>query len=178
MVMRAVICKGDPTSHGGKVLEGNEFVTTNGRQIAQKGHMTYCPQCKGNFPIEEGLDFHTIAGVGTAVEGMKASCGAILIATTTKDSMVIDDRSEADAGAAAETATSAAATMPPNFGSFRAIDESTGKPVPGMPYRIDLPDGTTLRGVTDADGYTERVTGHDPATVKLRWENDQLIEGA
>lgn len=136
MVMRAVICKGDPTSHGGEVLEGNEFATTNGRQIAQKGHMTYCPQCKGNFPIADGLDFHTFAGVGTAVEGMKAACGAILIATTTKDSMEIDDQCAADVGAAA---ASAATKMPPNFGSFRALDERTGKPVPGMPYRIDRP---------------------------------------
>lgn len=35
-MMRAVICKGDPTSHGGKVLEGNANVTTNGRQVAQR----------------------------------------------------------------------------------------------------------------------------------------------
>jgi uncharacterized protein (DUF2345 family) len=41
-----------------------------------------------------------------------------------------------------------------------------------MRYRIELPDGSTLRGVTDADGYTERVRGHDPATVKLHWEDD------
>ncbi|WP_373989611.1 PAAR domain-containing protein [Duganella sp. BuS-21] len=53
---RAVICKGDPTSHGGKVLEGNELLTTNGRSVAQKGHMTICPQCKGTYPIAEGLD--------------------------------------------------------------------------------------------------------------------------
>lgn len=88
-MMRAVICKGDPTSHGGKVLEGNELVTTNGRAVAQKGHMTFCPQCKGNFPIAEGLDFHTYAGIGTAVDGMKTACGAKLIAT--QNQMVIDD---------------------------------------------------------------------------------------
>ena len=97
MVMRAVICKDDPTSHGGKVLEGNEFATTDGRLIAQKGHMTYCPQCKGNFPIAEGLDFHTYAGLGTAVEGMKTACGAELIATTTKESFLIDVGQQATA---------------------------------------------------------------------------------
>lgn len=88
-MMRAVICKGDPTSHGGKVLEGNELVTTNGRAVAQKGHMTVCPQCKGQFPIAEGLDFHSYAGIGTAVDGMKTACGAKLIAT--QQQMVIDD---------------------------------------------------------------------------------------
>jgi uncharacterized Zn-binding protein involved in type VI secretion len=73
--MRAVICKDDPTSHGGVVLEGNARATADGRQIAQKGHMTHCPKCKGDFPIVEGLGFHTFAGTGTAVEGMKTACG-------------------------------------------------------------------------------------------------------
>lgn len=170
-MMRAVICKGDPTSHGGDVIEGNEDATTDGRPIAQKGHMTHCPKCKGNFPISEGVDFHTYAGIGTAVEGMRTACGATLIATTTKDSMLIDDQSEAEAVMAAP---SAAKPAPAKYaGSFRAVDEGSGSPVPGMPYRIELPDGTTLRGVTNSDGYTERITGLDPATARLHWENDK-----
>lgn len=177
MVMRAVICKDDPTSHGGVVLEGNVRSTANGRPIALQGHMTYCPQCKGNFPIAEGLSFHSYNGVGTVVEGMKTACGAILIATTTKGFMMIDDRSEAAASAAAAAAASAAQAILPNAGSFRAVDERTGKPVPDMPYRIELPDGSALRGVTNADGYTERVTGHDPASVRLHWESGAATDG-
>jgi len=171
MVMRAVICKDDPTSHGGVVLEGNARATANGRAIALKGHMTHCPQCRGDFPIVEGLAYHSFAGVGTAVEGMKTACGAILVATTTRGCMMIDDRSES-----AQSAVVAQA-VPPHSGSFRAVDERTGKPVPDMPYRIALPDGSTLRGRTNADGYTERVTGHDPATVRLHWESDQTTSG-
>lgn len=172
MVMRAVICKGDPTSHGGEVLEGNPRATANGHPIALKGHMTRCPQCQGDFPIVDGLGFHSFAGIGTAVEGMKTACGAVLIAKAAKGFMMIDDRSEAEASAVA----SAAQAVGPNAGSFRAVDRNTGKPVPDMSYRIELPDGSVLRGVTDADGYTERVTGHDPATVRLHWESDQAAE--
>jgi uncharacterized Zn-binding protein involved in type VI secretion len=173
--MRAVICKDDPTSHGGVVLEGNARATADGRQIAQKGHMTHCPKCKGDFPIVEGLGFHTFAGTGTAVEGMKTACGAILVATTTKGFMMIDDRSDAKAPVAAAPA---AQVVLPNSASFRAVDRNTGKPVPDMPYRIELPDGSVLRGVTNAAGYTERVTGHDPATVRLYWERDKAVKGA
>lgn len=163
---RAIICKGDPTSHGGKVIEGKDNATVDGRPIAHKGHMTFCPLCKGNFPIDEGLGFHTFAGVGTAVEGMKTGCGAILIATTTKGRYMIDD-----GGGGGEAPPAAPASAPPAkyAGSFRAVDEATGEPVAGLGYVIDLPDGTSLRGSTDADGYTERVSSHDPATVKLRW---------
>jgi len=173
MVMRAVICKGDPTSHGGEVLEGTPLSTANGRPISLKGHMTRCPRCKGDFPIVEGLGFHSFAGVGTVVEGMKTACGAILIATTTKGFMMIDDRSEAEAAAAA----SAAAAVPTNAGAFRAVDKQTGTPVPDMPYRIELPDGSVLRGVTNANGYTERVTGHDRATLRLHWETSETAGG-
>lgn len=176
MVMRAVICKGDPTSHGGVVVEGNVRATVQGREIAQKGHLTFCPKCKGNFPIVNGLPFRSIGGVGMAVEGMKTACGASLIATTTQGFMMIEDQSEAGESAAA-TAAAAGATAasevqdaPTNLGSFRAVDECTGKPVPDVAYRIELPDGSVLRGVTDANGYTARVNGHDPATVKLYWE--------
>ena len=147
---------------------GPVYVTSaNGRQIAQKGHMTHCPQCKGGFPIVEGVGFHTFAGKGTAVEGMKTACGAVFIATTTKGFMMIDVPPGTE-----EAAVSAAQAVAPNFGSFRAVDKKTGKPVPAMPYRIELPDGSILRGATNADGYTERVSGHDPATVKLYWESD------
>lgn len=86
--MRAVICKGDRTSHGGRVLEGNPNVTTGGRQVAQLGHATICPQCKGKFPIIEGVATHTYGGKPTAVEGMRTACGATLIAS--QRGMVID----------------------------------------------------------------------------------------
>jgi uncharacterized Zn-binding protein involved in type VI secretion len=86
--MRAVICKGDRTSHGGRVLEGNPNVTTGGRQIAQLGHSTICPLCKGKFPIVEGVATHTYGGKPTAVHGMKTACGATLIAS--QQEMLID----------------------------------------------------------------------------------------
>lgn len=166
-MLRAVICKGDPTSHGGKVLEGNELVTTNGRAVAQKGHMTICPQCKGSYPIIEGVDKHSYAGINTAVDGMKTACGAKLIAT--QQQMLIDDGGDGGGGVAA--ANVAAATAAKQYtGAFRAVDEQTGQPVAGLPYRIELPDGSTVRGITDNDGNTQRVSSTDPATIKLYWE--------
>lgn len=99
---RAVICKDDPTSHGGKVLEGNENATCLGKPIALKGHQTYCPLCKGQFPIAEGLGHHSFGGIGTAVEGMKTACGATLIAS--QHVMTVDD----GGGAAADAKNSPA----------------------------------------------------------------------
>jgi uncharacterized Zn-binding protein involved in type VI secretion len=173
-MMRAVICKGDPTSHGGKVLEGNELVTTNGRAVAQLGHKTFCPQCKGTFPIIEGLDFHTYAGIGTAVDGMKTACGAKLIAT--QQQMVIDDGGGGSAAAPASAAAPVAKDRAQYSGAFRAVDETTGQPVAGLPYRIELPDGRTVRGVTDETGHTQHVSSNSPDTVKLYWETEASDE--
>ena len=81
---KAVICKGDKTSHGGVVIQGLASATIEGRQIACIGHKTVCPQCKGSFPIIEGAGNHSFMGLGTAVDGMKTACGASLIASQTK----------------------------------------------------------------------------------------------
>ncbi|MBV6322323.1 PAAR domain-containing protein [Duganella violaceipulchra] len=167
-MQRAVICKGDPTSHGGQVLEGSETATIDGKPIALLGHMTFCPQCKGKFPIIEGLDFHTFAGLGTVVDGMKTGCGATL--TATQNRMFIDIGGAADRSDSADNLTGSTHKEGQYTASFRAVDEETGAAVSGLAYRIGLPDGESLRGVTDADGNTERVVGHDPATITLHWE--------
>jgi uncharacterized Zn-binding protein involved in type VI secretion len=169
---RAVICKGDPTSHGGKVLEGNENATCLGKPIALKGHKTYCPLCKGQFPIAEGLGHHSFGGVGTVVEGMKTACGATLIAT--QHVMTVDGTGGSSGAVAATPAAAAPGAAEAAYrGAFRAVDERTGEPIAGLPYRIDLPDGSSLRGVTGADGRTEPVLHHDPATVTLHWETEE-----
>ncbi|UMR30910.1 PAAR domain-containing protein [Massilia sp. MB5] len=130
---RAVICKGDPTSHGGKVLEGNEDATIDGRPIAQQGHQTWCPQCKGKFPINDGLDFHTFAGIGTAVEGMKTACGAILIAT--QHQMTIEDQS--GAGSAANDAPAKSPGESEGQETSVALSEWDADVLPGASSVID-----------------------------------------
>ncbi len=182
MTKRAVICKGDPTTHGGRVLEGSGTATVNGRPIALKGYMTFCPLCNGNFPIVEGAEHHTFSGEGTAVEGMKTSCGAVLIATTTKGFMEIDVNVSTGAGAnidaAAFAKTSAATNGPVHSGAFQAVDAHTGLPVANVPYCLQFPDGSMKRGMTDSGGYTERVTSQDSTTVALRWESGIAAAGS
>ncbi|WP_160299011.1 PAAR domain-containing protein, partial [Burkholderia pseudomallei] len=51
MAKRAIICVGDTTTHGGKMLEGAPMFTLNGRNVAGVGHKVLCPRCKGIFPI-------------------------------------------------------------------------------------------------------------------------------
>jgi uncharacterized Zn-binding protein involved in type VI secretion len=82
-----IIRKGDPTSHGGTVLEGSVTDICMGQPIACINHKVYCPLCKGTFPIVEGITTTTFYGKGVAVAGMKTACGAVLIATQFTDSV-------------------------------------------------------------------------------------------
>ncbi|WDD93500.1 PAAR domain-containing protein [Burkholderia sp. FERM BP-3421] len=108
--MRSIICQGDTTSHGGRVLEGSESYTLYGRRVSGVGHMVLCPQCKGVFPIlPDTLGRrvpHQIAGRDTAVEGMRTACGATLIAQDANGTLD-------DVGAGTPTAGVAAATSAP-----------------------------------------------------------------
>lgn len=116
MAKRAIIRKGDTTSHGGTVLEGTENATIDGREIAGVGHKVTCPLCKGVFTISPdllGRRFpHRIHDRDTAVEGMRTTCGAVLIAS--QSNSTIDDIGEADPGYGAGTAATALPLLAPS----------------------------------------------------------------
>lgn len=52
------------------------------------------------------------------------------------------------------------------FVARNAID---GTAVPGMPYRIEMPDGDVLTGITDERGLTQVVATTEPQSVRLFW---------
>jgi uncharacterized Zn-binding protein involved in type VI secretion len=78
---RAIIRQGDPTSHGGRVIGGSLVDLFDGKPVAFVGHKVSCPKCRGIHEIIEGAPTMTFYGKGVALEGMKTSCGAALIAT-------------------------------------------------------------------------------------------------
>jgi uncharacterized Zn-binding protein involved in type VI secretion len=79
MAQKTIIRAGDRTSHGGTVLEGHPLVTSLGKPVAGVGHRVSCPRCGGEPVIAQGAAIVTMFGVHVAVEGMKTSCGALLL---------------------------------------------------------------------------------------------------
>ena len=75
-----IIRVGDPTDHGGVVLDGIPGTDLDGRPMAGVGNMVMCPKCGGPFPITEGAVHYEINGVLVALRGMKTACGAALLA--------------------------------------------------------------------------------------------------
>jgi uncharacterized Zn-binding protein involved in type VI secretion len=168
--MAEIIRQGDPTSHGGKVLEGSLSDICMGKPIAFVGHKVLCPKCKGIFPIAEGSPTTTFYGKGVALARMKTACGATLIATQFTDTVeyggggasaasksMAQDRAETS-GASAQplqgTAANAEATGQQFNEKFMLIDDETGDPLPHTEYAIRRASGEIEHGTTDANGCT------------------------
>jgi uncharacterized Zn-binding protein involved in type VI secretion len=79
--MMEIIRLGDTTDHGGIVTESIPHTNLNGKPMAGKGHIVMCPLCKGPFPIAEGSSTYSVNGIPVALDGMKTTCGATLIAS-------------------------------------------------------------------------------------------------
>lgn len=82
--MKKAVRLGDPTSHGGTVVQVNPNRSDLlGKPLARKGDKCSCPipQHGGTCVIIEGDPDWTIDGIPVALEGHKTSCGASLIST-------------------------------------------------------------------------------------------------
>lgn len=176
-----IIRKGDPTSHGGVVLEGSLTDICMGQPIAYIGHKVQCPKCKGAFPIVEGVLTTTFYGKGVALAGMKTACGAVLIATQFTDTVQWSSGASAGsskANAAAQalatvgvgaTAASPIAIYPPDSPNeqIRVVDHETGEPITQLAYYIETPDGSIYTGQTDARGLCVRVATYQPEELSV-----------
>lgn len=81
MAGKSVICLGDTTDHGGVVISALDNYNINGRPVATEGDSVSCPKCNGVFQIVSGSSLMTFQGKKIALEGMKTTCGATLIAS-------------------------------------------------------------------------------------------------
>lgn len=80
--MRGVIRLGDATSHGGKVVTGQDKSIVMGRAVACVGDRCTCPiSGHHNCVIAEGDSAVQIEGRAVAFDGHKTSCGAELISS-------------------------------------------------------------------------------------------------
>lgn len=152
MTSRAIIREGDPTSHGGTVLEGFAGLSFYGRQAAGIGHRGYCPQCKQDFLIIEGAPNRRHMGRGLAVEGMRTSCGATLIATQHQATIQVAIGNPTGAASGGSAAHACAYDVLDLEYYFVAVRED-GSPA-NLSYRIDAGVEKLHEGILGPDGRT------------------------
>lgn len=78
---RGVIRLGDKTTHGGEVISAAPDFTVLGKRVALESDSTYCPQCKGKFPINPGAVSRKHHGKCVAFDQDLTACGAKLISS-------------------------------------------------------------------------------------------------
>jgi len=78
---RGVVRLGDTTSHGGQVISASDTYTVLGKQVALDGDTTFCPQCKGTFPIQVTHSERRHHGKFVAYDGHTTACGASLVSS-------------------------------------------------------------------------------------------------
>ncbi|WP_332877504.1 PAAR domain-containing protein [Massilia sp. S19_KUP03_FR1] len=76
---RAVVRLNDKTDHGGTVISASSGTRVMGRDAALAGDMTFCPKCKGNFPIKPDGAGARHNGRAYAYANDSTACGAKLI---------------------------------------------------------------------------------------------------
>lgn len=185
-----IIRMDDPTSHGGKVIEGSMFDICHGKPIAFIGHKTFCPLCKGTFPIIEGALMTTFYGKGVALAGMKTACGATLIPTQFTDVVEHASGNHDRKRSQVSVQTRPSDTPQParQFPSVEAYDihfcitNASGAAMVDCPYVIVMESGQQVEGRTDHEGKTvivnslraEQATLHvferDVAPINPSWD--------
>lgn len=75
---RGVIRLNDKTDHGGQVISASSGTVVLGVVAALADDMTFCPKCKGMFPINPDGAGAKHKGVPYAYDGDLTACGAKL----------------------------------------------------------------------------------------------------
>ena len=186
MAKRAIIRRGDRTTHGGTVLTGDPTFILAGREVARVGDSVSCPQCKRASKIITGAPT-MFSGQLVARHDDVTDCGARLIASQATDTC--EDGSEgagtsatlsnmpparvaadgADDIAASAAMTSASDDDTPRSVRFQAVDPTTGQPLPKRPYVLTCEDGSQHGGLTDAEGYTKTIDASAPEHVAVHF---------
>ncbi|HEV7238624.1 MAG TPA: carboxypeptidase-like regulatory domain-containing protein [Thermoanaerobaculia bacterium] len=96
---------------------------------------------------------------GTLTESSASASSAAAAAAAESQTTPLQDE---EAAQAASTADQVEET---HYIEIELIDED-GKPVPDEAWFVELPDGTTKSGRTDAKGFA-RIDGVDPGTAKV-----------
>lgn len=180
---RAIIRQGDKTNHGGTVLEGFPTATLYGKPIAGKGHKVHCPKCRGTFEIAEGVGNHGFYEVNTAVEGMRTTCGAVLLAS--QHTTTIELAAGTGESVSPEVATQASeATLVSNAEAGDHADlfdeqvllQGEAASTEGLPYFIVTKDGRTWSGRVESDGLLPRIATLGEKNYTVWWGDEALAQ--
>lgn len=157
MVARAKIRVGDKTSHGGTVIQGFPEMRCYGKPIAGLGHAVTCPKCSGQHQIVEGVASFSFNGTPIALEGMKTSCGAVLIASQHLDVVeLVSGGNPSGSYTASSGSAEGSAHDEQVLEQWFGLEDEQGNSVKGYKYDL-LKDGEMHTRAASFDGGRSSV---------------------
>lgn len=173
---RYFIRVGDKTTAGGTVLDGVPNNTHDGVPVSYEGARIHCPACNSEGHAQKVPPYWPMSMMGkeALLDGDLCICKCnpppTLIASQEDRFMSFESQSEAVGSGASWSAQSAKVmTHDQHF----LIINSDGTPVAGLPFRLEVSDGTTVTGTTSADGLTKLVSADSAKNVQLRFHIDR-----
>ena len=165
---RMWIVIGDTTSGGGRVVTGSSQTVIDGSPVARLGDKATCASHKGTFPIVDGDPTTIIDGQPVALHGSKLACGCSVLAVNQHRVFIDQGGGDHSTGTLHQPRRTDETGDPAKnqFDErFRLVHPSTDLPIALMPYRITGASGCIHEGITDEDGYTQRI--ETPASEAL-----------
>ncbi|WP_081768621.1 PAAR domain-containing protein [Herbaspirillum sp. RV1423] len=77
---KKIVCLGDPTNRGGKVISASSSFILHGRRAALVNDDVSCPE-HGNNKIVEGIEGFSENGRLLVVHGCRCACGCVVHAS-------------------------------------------------------------------------------------------------
>jgi len=161
---------GDPTTTGGQVFARDTTQTNGGIPLLLDGDKATCGKCPGTWFVIGTCEFMTFNGRKAVQYGdlITCPCGRNrVIATSTNMHYSRPGDASAYAAASISSAPSVNASSTAFDRAFIIKNNQTGKPLPMARYRLTLPDGTTVEGITDRMGMTQRIASASQQTVRI-----------
>ena len=108
-------------------------------------------------------------GKNVALEGMQTACGAVLIPTQGQATVDVVTSSIASS-TTSQTAKSLIGSAPNSsaqmqFNEYFQLHDDSGQPAIGAKYSIERETGDREDGVTDAQGYTHKLSNTNKAEI-------------
>jgi uncharacterized Zn-binding protein involved in type VI secretion len=144
---------GDKTDHGGHVISVSSGTVVMGMEAALADDMTYCPRCKGKFPIKPDSHGAKHQGRPYANHGDLTDCGAHLISSLTT--------ADAACGSSGESAAEQGQKDECNQAfddRFVLLNDESGEPAAFTEYAIEREDGRIEHGITNDRGETHLLS--------------------
>jgi uncharacterized Zn-binding protein involved in type VI secretion len=161
--MKPAIVVGNVTSHGGVIQEGESRWLVDGKAAHLGGMSHYCPKCKilsKAIPDPHSLN---IFGKLLIVAGNKSTCGSEYLP---QQNLVVVDVTSARLPS---TLTNNSSFLPSQsyFDEQFLLKTDEGDLLVDTPYTIKMIDGSLKKGVSDAEGKTERIQTEKAERLEL-----------